>query len=153
MSYYFCQHFFCFYLHIFHLILLKNSFYFKKTGQDVYKRQAVWSAPASDSWESFYKKNRLSDDELQNFFSLPYTMGKENAPDKITDLSVVPKFTQKFTYFPYGVKLSKNTVFDDTYAIESNFSMPHKLSYYPLSLTSASSLFTSESGVPKKYQS
>ena len=33
MSYYFCQHFFCFYLHIFHLILLKNSFYFKKTGQ------------------------------------------------------------------------------------------------------------------------
>ena len=54
-----------------------------------------------------YKKNRLSDDELQNFFSLPYTMGKENAPDKITDLSVVPKFTQKFTYFPYGVKLSK----------------------------------------------
>ena len=114
---------------------------------------AVWRAPASDSWESFYKKNRLSDDELQNFFSLPYTMGKENAPDKITDLSVVPKFTQKFTYFPYGVKLSKNTVFDDTYAIESKFSMPHKLSYYPLSLTSASSLFTSESGVPKKYQS
>ena len=33
MSYYFCQHFFYFYLHIFHLILLKNSFYFKKTGQ------------------------------------------------------------------------------------------------------------------------
>ncbi len=31
--------------------------------------------------------------------------------------------------------------------------MPHKLSYYPLSLTSASLLFTSESGVPKKYQS
>lgn len=120
-------------------------------GQDY--DDAVWSAPASDSWDSFYEKNRLSDDELQNFFSLPYTMGKENAPDKITSLSVVPKFAQKFTYFPYGVKLSKNTIFDDTYAIESKFSMPHKLSYYPLSLTSASLLFTSESGVPKKYQS
>lgn len=120
-------------------------------GQDY--NDAAWSAPALDSWDNFCKKNQLSDDDIQNFFSLPYTMGKENAPDKITDLSVVPKFTQKFTYFPYGVKLSKNTVFDDTYTIESKFSMPHKLSYYPLSLTSASSLFTSESGVPKKYQS
>ena len=71
-------------------------------------------------------------------------MGKENAPDKITSLSLVPKFTQKFTYFPYGVKLSKNTVFNDTYAIESKFSMPHKLSCYPLSLTSVSLLFSSE---------
>ena len=80
-------------------------------------------------------------------------MGKENAPDKITSLSLVPKFTQKFTYFPYGVKLSKNTVFNDTYAIESKFSMPYKLSCYPLSLTSVSLLFSSESGTPKKYQS
>ena len=120
-------------------------------GQDY--NDATWSAPTSDSWDSFYKRNRLSDDEIQNFFSLPYTMGKENAPDKITSLSMVPKFAQKFTYFPYGVKLSKNTIFDDTYAIESKFSMPHKLSYYPLSLTSASLFFTSESGVPKKYQS
>ena len=31
--------------------------------------------------------------------------------------------------------------------------MPHKLSCYPLSLTSVSLLFSSESGTPKKYQS
>lgn len=115
--------------------------------------EATWRAPTSDSWDNFYKKNKLSSDKIQNFFSLPYTMGKENAPDKITSLSLVPKFTQKFTYFPYGVKLSKNTVFNDTYAIESKFSMPHKLSCYPLSLTSVSLLFSSESGTPKKYQS
>lgn len=115
--------------------------------------EATWRAPTSDSWDNFYKKNKLSSDKIQNFFSLPYTIGKENAPDKITSLSLVPKFTQKFTYFPYGVKLSKNTVFNDTYAIESKFSMPHKLSCYPLSLTSVSLLFSSESGTPKKYQS
>ena len=112
--------------------------------------EATWRAPTSDSWDNFYKKNKLSSDKIQNFFSLPYTMGKENAPDKITSLSLVPKFTQKFTYFPYGVKLSKNTVFNDTYAIESKFSMPHKLSCYPLSLTSVSLLFSSESGNTKK---
>ena len=42
---------------------------------------------------------------------------------------------------------------DSTYAVESKFSMPHKLSYYPLSLTSAPLLSASKSGVPKKYQS
>ncbi|MDO4469955.1 MAG: transglutaminase-like domain-containing protein [Bacillota bacterium] len=120
-------------------------------GQDY--NDAAWNAPALDSWDNFCKKNQLSDDDIQNFFSLPYTMGKEIAPEKITSLSLAPKFTQKFTYFPYGVKLSKNTIGDDTYAIKSKFSMPHKLSYYPLSLTSASLLSASESGVPKKYQS
>lgn len=115
--------------------------------------EATWKAPTSDSWDNFCKKNKLSDDKIQNFFSLPYAMGKEIAPDKIISLSVAPKFTQNFTYFPYGVKLSPNTVFNDTYAIESKFSMPSKLSCYPLSLTSASILFTSESDISKKYQS
>ena len=115
--------------------------------------EATWKAPTSDSWDNFCKKNKLSDDKIQNFFSLPYAMGKEIAPDKIISLSVAPKFTQNFTYFPYGVKLSPNTVFNDTYAIENKFSMPSKLSCYPLSLTSASILFTSESDISKKYQS
>ena len=120
-------------------------------GQDYH--DATWNAPTSDSWDNFYKKNQLSDDELQDFFSFPYTRGKEIASDTIMSLSLKPKFTQKFTYFPYGVKLSKNTIFDDTYAVESKFSMPHKLSYYPLSLTSVSLLSASESDMPKKYQS
>lgn len=115
--------------------------------------EATWKTPTSDSWDNFCKKNKLSDDKIQNFFSLPYAMGKEIAPDKIISLSVAPKFTQNFTYFPYGVKLSPNTVFNDTYAIENKFSMPSKLSCYPLSLTSASILFTSESDISKKYQS
>lgn len=120
-------------------------------GQDY--KEATWSAPTSDSWDNFCKRSQLSDDKMQEFFSLPYIIGKEKAPDKIFSLSLEPKFTQKFTYFPYGTKLPKNTIFDDTYTIESNFSMPTQLSYYPLSPISASLLFDDESDLLKKYQS